>query len=468
VWISESYYPFGESILINSQGGLVNRDYAPLTSYHYWPLFLYLASTFTLVTAMPHSIILKFFPLLTVSLYGILTFLILRVKLKASFAIFGAAWFLSSFFLRQQYFGPQSIAYIFFLLIVLIVSRLFFDSKTGTKKGTLAALFLLLFIVTTLTHALTSFLALIVVFAVYLAHRFLHKRPPAIAAKLCMFSALFFLAYNMFVAPGFFNLSVRTLSQFFWGIEELGLYKEPTRIAGSPAQRLNYAASWGIVLLIGLIAAIQLVYVLKNVRSRKQTNREEFSVFTVIWLVLAALFAVTAVYGSHEAYQRAFMFGLIPLTYLCIKLLARKPRVLILILGGLLFLNVLAQYGADSYRLATDAVLTGTSFFVDSTPQNISCLHRFYPHIRYYDPLKRVEYVSIPGTLPFTSVPNSSTVHRAVMRADYIIRSYLKRNYYLYFFREDPLDQVAFDRFNRVYDDWSFRIFKHANRTSLP
>ena len=320
----------------------------------------------------------------------------------------------------------------------------------------------------TLTHALTSFITLVVVVAVYLAHRLLYKRPPAITARLCMFSALFLLSYNLYVAPGFFNLSVRTLSEFFLGIGELGLYKELGRVVGSEAQRLNYAASWGIVLLTGLVAAISVLYVLKKVRSRKQTNREGFSVFMVIWLIVVVLFAVTAVYGPHEAYQRAFMFGLIPLTYLCINLLARKPRVLLLILGGLLFLNVLAQYGADSYRLATDAVLTGTSFFVDSTPQNISVLHGFYPHIRYYDPLKRVGFVIIPGTLPFTSVPNSTAVHRAVMRADYIIRSYLQHNYFLYFFREDPLDQVAFDRLNRVYDNWSFRVFKHANGTSLP
>jgi hypothetical protein len=399
-------------------------------------------------------------------MYGVLTFLILRVRLKASFAVFGAALFLSSLFIRQQYFGPQAIAYMFFLLIVLIESQLFFDDKT--KKRTLTTLYLFLFIVITMTHALTSFLALIVLVAIYLGHRFLHKKPSAITAKLGIFSALFLFSYNIFNAPGFFNLSVETLYQTITGIWEFGIGRELSRIPGSPAQTMSYVTSWSIVFLTGLIAAIQGLYVLNGVRSRKQADKEGFSIFTMVWLVLVFLFAVTAVYGSNEAYQRAFMFGLIPLTYLCVRLLSKKPRILILVLCGLLFLNIPAQYGSDTYRLATNAVLTGTSFFVHSTPQNITCLYSFYPHIRYYDPLKNVEFISIPGTLPFTSVPNSTTVQKAVSMAEYIIRSDLQRNYYLYFLREDPLDQVDFDRLDRVYDDLSFRVFKHANQTSLP
>ena len=466
VWISESYYPFGESLLINSQGHMVYRASAPIVSYQYWPLFVYFASAFTLVTAMPPDVILKFFPLLTISLYGLLTFLILKVKLKSSFAVFGAAFLLSCFFTRQQYFGPQGTAYIFFLLIIWIVSQLFFDSQTS--KGTLAALYILMFIVTTMTHALTSFMALLVVVAVYLAYRFLRKGPPAITSGLLMFSALFWLSYNMFVASRFFNLGVETMTQSLSEIWELDISRELARIPGSPAQTMSYVTSWSIVFLTGFIAAIQVLFVLKDVRSRKQTNGEGFSVFTVVWLVLVVVFGLVAVYGSHEAYQRAFMFGLIPLTYLCVKLLAKKPWILVLVLGGLLFLNIPALYGSDTYRLATDAVLTGTKFFVDSTPQNISCLYGFYPHVRYFDPLKNVEFIFMPGTLPFTYVPSSRAVQKAVSMAEYIIRSDLQRNYYLYFLRADLLDQVDFSGFDRVYDDQSFCVFMHANATSLP
>lgn len=466
VWVSESFYPYGESLLINSQGHVVVRDYAPLLSYQDWPIFLYLASSVKLVTGLPDSLLLRFFPLLTISMYGMLTFLVLRLKLSSSFAALGSALFLSSYFLRQQYFGPQSIAYIFFLLIVLIISQLLFGYKA--KRRTLAALYLLLFTVITLTHALTSIMVLVVIISVYAGSRLLKRKPPSITTGLIMFSALFLFAYNMFIAPGFFTLSVDRTSEFAMEIWDAGILREGSRIPGSPAQRMSYLTSWSIVLLTGLIAAVQVLIVLYRFRSRRQSGNEEFSAFTVVWLALVVVFALTSVYGSHEAYQRAFMFGLIPLTYLSVKLLSKRPKILLLVVCCLLFVNIPAQYGSDTYRLATDGVLAGTEFFVDSSPQNTTCLYSFYPHIRYFDPLKYVEFVTIPGTLPFTSIPNATAVQKAVSRAEYVIRSDLQHNYYLYFLREDPFEKASFDRLNRVYDDESFRLFERVAVAPLP
>jgi hypothetical protein len=466
VWISESYYPYGESLLITSHGHLVVRDYAPFVSYQDWPVFLYLASSVKLVTGLPDSIILRFFPLLTISMYGMLTFLVLRLTLKSSFATFGAGLLLSSFFLRQQYFGPQGLAYVFFLLIVLITCRLTLDSEA--KKGTLVALYLLMFPIITLTHALTSFMVLIVVVALYLGHVILKRKPPSIVAKLIVFSSVFLSAYNMFVAPGFLNLSVEKTSEFFGEIWEAGIWREGSRIPGSAAQRMSYLTSWSIVLLTGLIAVVCVCYLLYCIRARKQVDSAVFSAFSVTWLGLAVLFALTTVYGSNEAYQRAFMFGLLPLTYLCVRLLSKRPRILLLVLCILLFLNIPAQYGSDTYRLATDGVMTGTGFFVRSTAQNITCLYSFYPHIRYFDPLKYVEFLAIPGTLPFTSVPSAAAVQGTVSRAEYVIRSSLQHNYYMYFLRQDPFESVSFSTFTRVYDDESFCVFRHAEEASLP
>lgn len=464
-WVSNSYYPFAESVLINSSGHLIDRPSAPLFSYHDWPVFLYLASVFTLITGMPHYILLKCFPLLTISLYGLLTLLILRVKLKTPYAIFGAAWFLSSFWLRQHYFGPPGIAYIFFLLILLIISWLFFDGKA--KKGTLTVLFLFLFIVITLTHPLTSFMSVIALVALYVAQRFVRKQPSPLLAELCALSTIIVLSYNAFLAPSFFKLCVQRFYQSLSGIMELSLYQEPSRIIGSSAGRLNYASSWSIVLLNVVVAVIAMIHVLKNVRSRKQTIKEGYSIFWVISLVLFALFALTAKYGPHEAYQRAFMFGLVPLAYLCINLLKSKPKILLAILVGLIFLNIPAQYGSDSFRLATPMQLAGSSFFADSAPQNISCLAGFSLYVRYYDPLKNIDFQSLIA-LPFTSFPNSTTVNDAVNKVAYIVRSDLQDNYYLFYLGKNPLDQVPFERFNRIYDNGNFCIFKHANKTSSP
>lgn len=468
VWLSASYYPFGESVLLSQTGHLVARPHSIFLTYHTWPAFLYLASVFTLVTGMPDYILLKFFPQLIIALYGLLVFLILRVKLKISYAIIGATWFLSSFFLRHYYFGPACIAYIFFLLTLLIVSWLFYGEKA--EKTKLEALFLFLFVVTTFTHALTSLMLLVVVVALYLAQRFVHEGPPtarARAARLCLLSAVILLSYNVYIASRFFTVTLKTFVEIFLGRRSLGIYLESARIFGSMANRLSYASYWSIVLLNAVVAMIAIFQVFKAVRSRRQTVQKGYPVFWIILLVMLGLFAFTGEYGPHEASQRAFMFGVIPLAYLCVNLLTRKPRILLAILVGLLFLNIPAQYGGDSYTLATDTQLAGVSFFVEYAPQNTTCFSDFSLYFRYHDPQTNIRFTSI-GTLPFTTFPNSSSVNEAMNEADYIILSEIQSNYYLYFLGENPLDLVDFGGFNRIYDSESFRTFVHANTTSSP
>ena len=155
VWISNSYYPYGESLLINANGHITYNPAASMVSYHFWPLYLYFASGFTLITGMSTEAVLKFFPVFTVAVYGLLTVLILRVKLAFRYACAGSAVVMASLFIRQQYFGPQAIAYIFFLAIVLIVTLLFFEKTT--KPRTLASLLFPLLVLTTFLHPLTSF-----------------------------------------------------------------------------------------------------------------------------------------------------------------------------------------------------------------------------------------------------------------------------------------------------------------------
>jgi hypothetical protein len=469
VRISESFYPYGESLLINKYGHLVTPSFAldflgvarslPLTSYQNWPLFLYLSSAFKLVTGLPDYVILKFFPFLIISLYGLLTFLILKGKIKGHFALLAGALMVSIFFTRQNYFGPQGIAYIFYLLIIWISSLLFFEDTE--KKGTLTALLLFSFVVVILTHALTSYMALIVVFAVFLAQRISHKASSSRTFKLFLLSAVILLAYNIFIIPDFFNRTLQELSTLVLGLQEFSLFRETARIAGSGAQQLSYWSSWAIVITVSVIGALQIISFLNRFLKHKRQSKPEFFFFAIFWLVMVFVFALMAVYGSNEAYQRAFMFGLVPLSFLSLTLLSKKPKILFLALGGLLFLSVFAQYGSDTYRLATEPVLAGTSFFVYQSPNNVSCLYSFYPHVRYFDPLKTVEFVSIPGTLPFTEFPNSTVVNRAVTQADYVIRSSIQHNYYVYFLKEDPLDNADFNDLNRVYDNLDFQLFVH-------
>ena len=466
-WISNSYYPFGESLLINSSGHL---EYRPtiFVSYHDWPIFLYLASALTLVTGIPNNVLLTYFPVFTVFLYCLLSVLILRTKLKLSWAYVGAAWVLGSFFIRQQYFGPQAIAYVFFLIILLLTIWIFFDDR-GNKRSFIGLL-LFLSIVTTFTHPLTSLMVVFLIFAVYLTYRLVLGQSVSTLSRLFLLLGAVWFGYNMYVARTFFSTTFEHLSELLFGERELNLYSESSRIVGSTAMELNFLSSWVIVLVGAGIALISVFLIFRALQKNPNDRLMGFSFFMVFSLVLFGIFAFVGEYGAHESYQRAFMFALIPVSYLCVTFLSKKPKLLIVVLVALLFLNIPAQYGADTYRLATDSQLAGSKFIADNSDESFSMLGKFNLYIRYYDPLKRIDVLPLGIDFPYTNYNSTAVVEaidEALNRSDFIVTSGLQTNFYVYFLGFDPLDEVAFqDKCNLIYDNGRFQIYVPLNFTS--
>jgi hypothetical protein len=459
VWISNSYYPFGEGLIINSDGHLLENPVAIFVSYHDWPLFLYFSSAITIITGIPHEILLKFFPLFTVSMYGIFTFLILRIKLASQYALAGAALLLGGLFIRQQYFGPQSVSYIFFLCILLFISLLFFSENSNQRVIT--GLLVLLFVVTTFTHPLTSFMAVIAILSVYLVDRFITKKRSAKLGRLFLLTVIIWLVYNTTAATSFFDTAVSHFAEIFAGFRSFGLSSESSRIVASVAQRINFTASYAIVGLFGLVAVISIVQILWYVRKKKPTMA--YAMFNVILLVLLGFFALFGEYGEVEAYQRAFMFGLVPLSFLCVRVLKKKHLLLVVLIATLLFINIPAQYGSDNFRLATDTQLSGIRFLTDNSANQIKVAGRFSIYIRYFDPFKDYTVVDSDLSAPFSKFPNSTVVNEAIREADYVLLSDLEHNYYVFYLGADPLEQVNFDEFNRIYDNGGLCLLKQLN-----
>lgn len=461
-WLSNSFYPFGESKLINSVGHLVNRPGAPLYSYLDWPIFLYLSSALSLVTGIPDVVLVKFFPVLTMTLYGALTFLILKVRLNPLPSILGSVWFVASFWLRQHYFGPQSIAYVYYLLLLLIVAWIFFSEKPR-KNRYLEIVFLFLSLVLTLTHVLTSFFLLITLAGLYFSRRFIIKRTSREVELLSVFSVIF-LSYNLFLAPDFFNFGVERILGGLAEIGSLSLYSEPNRIVGSFASRVNYYSSLLIIAINVVIAVVALVVLLRKFSLKRS---EKLDVYSILWatvLVFFGIFALTAQYGHHEGYQRAFMFGLVPLTFLCINLLKKHKKILIVLTVFLMLLNIPAQYGADSFRLATNTELAGAEFLAVYMPEGSSCFNELSFYVRYFNPEKAIAFRSLIA-LPMTEYPNRTAVIQSLNEVEFITRSELQDNYYLHYLSDNPLDQVDFSNFNKIYDNGKFSVYTHTNQS---
>ncbi len=460
VWISNSYYPYGESLLINQNGHLIDNPQAPMVSYRYWPLYLYFASSFTTLTGLSTEAILKLFPLITVSMYALLSLLILRIKLSPPLAYVGSALVVASLFIRQQYFGPQAIAYILFLATLLVTSMLFFDKKAN--KRVLAAVLFGLFVITTFTHPLTSFMSMAIFFAFYLAVKISDKNNPFRLNKLFLFGTVIWLVYNCYVAAPFFNTAITHFAEIFSGSRALTITNESSRYVASDAMMLNFVASWAIVGICGFVGVLSMVKLVRKGTWRRPDGT--FAVFNVFMLFLFAAFAFFGEYGAVEAYQRAFMFGLLPLSFLAVTFLEHKPKLLIVLLAALMFLNIPAQYGSDNYRLATPGLLAGNAFIAEYAPENCTIIGDFTLYIRYFDPLKSYTVLDVGLSSPFNNVPNATVLSQELKTADYVIHSDLQHNLYLFYMGEDPLEQVDLDVMNRIYDDGSFCLMsQHSN-----
>jgi hypothetical protein len=455
VWISNSYYPYGESLLINSTGHLVPNPAAIIVSYHYWPMFLYFASAFTILTGMPEEMLLKFFPLLMVSMYGLLTVLILRVKFALPYAIIGSGFLLAGLFMRQQYFGPQSIAYVFFLSILLLVSFLFFDEKG--YRTSMVVLILSLFVFVTFLHPLTSFLILMVFLALFLTNSFITKKKTGLG-RLLVVTAIVWLIYNIYLATPFFNTGIEHFSEIFLGSRELEVYSEPSRIIGSAAMQVNFFAQWAIVGIAGLVAILAMIVILKRIRLK--ASETAYSVFNVLLLVLLALFAFTGEYGTAEAYQRAFMFALLPLSFLSITLFKRRPKLLVVLVIVLIFLNIPAQYGSDTFRLDARTQIVGTAFVAKYTPEKVSLVGKFSLYIRYANPMKMYSIIDVGLSVRAAELPNATVLNAALGKADYVMLSNLEHNYYIFYLGVDPMEQVNLENFNVLYDNGGFSLLK--------
>jgi hypothetical protein len=278
-----------------------------------------------------------------------------------------------------------------------------------------------------------------------------------------MAGATIISSYYAFVIPSLMKFLGESMFQSLSRVWDLSIYREPSRIQASMASIINYRTSLAIVFINVIAASAMLLYMLRTRHSGSNSNdrgkKHGVLVFSFLSLLLFSLFAFTGEYGSNESYQRAFMYGLVPLALLSISVLRFKPKVLAIFLTALIFLNVPAQYGSDNFRVATAEQLTGSKFFAYYVPENISCLAKFSLYIRYFDPAKSYRFYSV-GELPFTEALNKTVVEQAVKTSDYIVLSDLFDNYYIYYLGENPFDKVDISQTNRIYDNQGLQILE--------
>jgi len=457
VYSSNSYYPYGEGLLVIENEHLIPRDLDILTSYHWWPMFLYLSGLIKLVSGIPDYYILKTFPLIIMALFSSITYLVLNMKLNEKDAIIGSAWVISSFWLRQNYFGPPGISYIYFVFLSLVLLWIYYKPETDTAGFMLTFLFMLT--ITALTHLLASLITIFILLALFVSDKILYKKSSNTLFLLLSASIIIVLLINtVFVPNGFQIFVIKSLLDSITGLTTSSLVNEASRIIGSDSMLYNYYSSWIIVGLNAIPSAILVIQTFLNFWKTKKIEIDSYLLSFLLFVILLGGFSISGTYGPHEAYQRGFMFGLIPISYFCVKTLKQHPKILTLTLGIIIILNIPAQYGADNFRLGLSTQLSGSEYFANHTPDSTKNLGMFSLYIRYYKPTKVFHYTAI-GELPFTEYPLEEDVIQTIKESDYIILSDMMENYYKYFLGMNPVKDEYLYSHSRIFDNTAYQIF---------
>lgn len=458
VWLSNSFYPYTNSLKVNDIRSSINLNQESdiSTSYYYWPLFLFLASIINITTYCNAEIILKFFPILTIVIIGVLSYMIFKMKFNETTSITGASLVIGSFWVRQQYFGPPAISYIFFFFLLYIFSYVLF--KTIKFRNDIYVLFILFFTSTLFTHLLTFLIIVFMLGSIFILDRIKHIKNYKPLLYLTILSGIASVVYYLrgFLIPSsggistsYINWIIGSIVDSISHISNASIFKESSRIQVTLPQMISYYSSWIIVGLDAVcIVYLIMIFVFKRF-DPKSILWENFSIFLVLFLACLGVMAVALTYGPNESYQRAFMFGILPLVYFSITVMGKHKNLLYLALFAVILLNIPAQYGSDNFRTATSTQLSGNKFFSDLAINSTqtTCINSFSLYSRYYNPDKHFKFSSI-GTLPFTSL--SSILNDQTNKLNnnkYLMLSNEENDFYSYYLGSDPISRINLNNY---------------------
>lgn len=410
------------------------------------------------VTGFSATMLADYFPLLTMALLGIMVYVILRLKLNIIYSSLGALWFVASFWTGQHYYSPQSFAYLMFFAVFLFLAKFFLRT---TKNISLQLCFVLLFTAAVITHLLTSFFILFSVIALFLVFKILRQRfilSSLFFINIFLLLASIFLVYQALVIPNAFSNLVSLLADQISANETHLAAISTGRSFGSTPLTLQIMGTYSLTIVNAIIAVLAIVATGIGVFLRKKRWTNEL--FWIAWIIAAGILGVTVKYGA-EALNRAMMFMLIPASYFALKFLSKKPRILVVCLMILIVLFFPARYCSENYVYAPTTELEGVSFYTYHAPSNATYLSEFLvPFGPPLGPEITGEMLSISNVVGLRSFPNSDDVNYLIDQAQYVVYSNELRNYYVYFYGVDLLENFSSNAQHRLlYDNGDLKVY---------
>ncbi|NHI95051.1 MAG: hypothetical protein EAX96_21350 [Candidatus Lokiarchaeota archaeon] len=441
-----TYYPSGEAKIILSTNHVDISSPYPLTSYHFWPGIHFLTVMLISLNQLNFETLLKYMPLFWTFCFILLTYSIGKVVLKESKLSFIFTFLaILSFWSFHNYYGPQSVGilvYLLFLLLFLIV----FERYTHEKFNKFFLLMMLIFFTLTIIHFLTV-IAILIPFL--FASLYLYfKKQKIIFLGLGIVFGLIFLVWNIYFTNFIFEYSI---NEIIYQTSNYELFSFFNTVKYSTTEILtrkivHYLRLSYLIIYFLLISYAFMIYLFKN-----KNNRHEIG-FLFVW-VFGIIILLIGRYGANEIDDRVYILSLIPM--LLIIMLTFSKKTLLFVILILAFMHIPSHYGTESYEMVRTTELIGSKFFaIETLNSEDSFSYHFRSFIYYYDPKKiLVPWYSFTGAFK----PDINLLNFA----DYIIESKQSNDFMIYCFGYNPVNKwLNLENPSLIYNNKYYNIYK--------
>lgn len=435
-----SYYPAGEVKTILETKYVDTASKFSLLSYRSWPAIHFISASILYMTSIKIEDLIKYMPLFWIIFVVFAMFSIgKRLKLSINQSFLVSMIVISSFWSFHYYYGPQSLVYLLYISLFLLI--------IGFNKNIKdIILTILIFATTVMTHMLTS---IGLIFSFILSSKLLAYKN---RTKFIILLLIIFGAWYLYIAPTMFKTGVRefiaqAMKAEIFSFINTGKYEEGTFLTRQITHyaRLSY---------LGIYVALMTISTAFFLTGRVKEENKKLIKICLYWLIgILTLFMFK--YGEAEIDDRVYILSLIPMSLILVATFDKKVLSIIAML--FISLHIPAHYGTESFEQSLTTELKGADFFATNIPDNGEKYSYYYlTYLRFYSPEKSfARWTSFTGTVR----PNISKLNDV----KYIVDSEGVSNFMIYAHGLDPIQEwmkINNDNLYLLYDNGYFKLYR--------
>lgn len=441
-----SYYPAGDINLVLGAGKIDKISEFPIDSYRSWPGSHIISLFMVTLGNISLDNLIKYMPIFWVFVLIFITYSIGKLlKLPADQCFMTSFLILSSFWTMNYYYGPQSIAYILYLLFfALTVSFIYRRSDIAGYVSTI-----LVFITAVMTHMLTS----IVLITSFISSRYIQSLSKNRVNFVALFTMIF-IGWYIYVAYLMFNVGIKDLVAQITGSQLFHvLNSEKYSIGDNPIRQIIHYIR---IIYLGIYAIFMMMAVMQYLKGKIGEKNDAIIKTCFLWFI-GILALLPFRYGA-EMDDRVYILSLLPMTLIIILTLDRKIVTILAIL--LVALHIPAHYGTESYDMVYTTELKGSQFAASILGSYDSINYYYIPLIEYYNPQRKPDIIPT-GFYQGIYMPTNESLDSS----KYIVHSKQIDNYLLYVFGIDEIQTFIKEdngKFNLMYNNGFYSIYKNG------